>query len=228
VPQSCIFVDDAFSGAEFRRRQGGERLRAALKPRPSFQVLIVSEQSRLSRDTADTLQVLKELARAGVRVFAYQDDRPISLDTRRASDLRAMRRWHRHQRRGHDLERRQCAVTPGTASAVRRVGGFDGADGVASGVVPAPDGLESHGEKERVRREAAHARLASARRVASPARKGSSGGVPHAERWWTRRRWRRSRPMSYGRPSWSAPCSSPWTPWGPIDPTIDVVRSDGS
>jgi site-specific DNA recombinase len=46
-----------------------------------FQVLIVSEQSRLSRDTADTLQVLKELARAGVRVYAYQDDRPISLDT---------------------------------------------------------------------------------------------------------------------------------------------------
>ncbi len=44
-------------------------------------MLIVSEQSRLSRDTADTLQVLKELARAGVRVFAYQDDRPISLDT---------------------------------------------------------------------------------------------------------------------------------------------------
>jgi site-specific DNA recombinase len=81
VPESCIFVDDGFSGAEFARRPSVQRLRAALKPRPSFQVLIVSEQSRLSRDTADTLQVLKELARAGVRVFAYQDDRPISLDT---------------------------------------------------------------------------------------------------------------------------------------------------
>jgi DNA invertase Pin-like site-specific DNA recombinase len=43
--------------------------------------LIVSEQSRLSRDTSDTLQVLKELARAGVRVFGYQDDRAISLET---------------------------------------------------------------------------------------------------------------------------------------------------
>jgi Resolvase, N terminal domain/Amidohydrolase family len=81
VPDAHVFVDDGISGAEFARRPGVQRLRAALKPRPSFQVLIVSEQSRLSRDTADTLQVLKELARAGVRVFAYQDDRAISLET---------------------------------------------------------------------------------------------------------------------------------------------------
>jgi site-specific DNA recombinase len=81
VAEDHVYVDDGISGAEFERRPGLQRLRAALKPRPSFTVLIVSEQSRLSRDTADTLQVLKELARAGVRVYAYQDDRPISLDT---------------------------------------------------------------------------------------------------------------------------------------------------
>ena len=33
VPQTCIFVDDEFSGAEFARRPGVQRLRAALKPR---------------------------------------------------------------------------------------------------------------------------------------------------------------------------------------------------
>ena len=76
-----VYVDDGISGAEFERRPGLQRLRAALRPRPAFAVLIVSEQSRLSRDTADTLQLLKELARAGVRVFAYQDDRAISLET---------------------------------------------------------------------------------------------------------------------------------------------------
>ena len=63
------------------RRPGLQRLRAAWRPRPAFSILIVSEQSRLSRDTADTLQFLKELARAGVRVFGYQDDRPIALET---------------------------------------------------------------------------------------------------------------------------------------------------
>ena len=60
VPETCIFVDDGFSGAEFARRPGVQRLRAALKPRPSFQVLVVSEQSRLSRDTAETRSRCKD------------------------------------------------------------------------------------------------------------------------------------------------------------------------
>jgi site-specific DNA recombinase len=76
-----VYVDDGVSGAEFDRRFGLQRLRAVLRPRAPFSVLIVSEQSRLSRDTADTLQLLKELTRSGVRVFAYQDDRAISLET---------------------------------------------------------------------------------------------------------------------------------------------------
>jgi DNA invertase Pin-like site-specific DNA recombinase len=92
VPETCIFVDDGFSGAEFARRPGVQRLRAALEPRPSFQVLVVSEQSRLSRDTADTLQV-QGLARAGVRVFAYQDDRPISLDTPADTLFTTVKAW---------------------------------------------------------------------------------------------------------------------------------------
>ena len=54
VPEACIFEDDGIRGAELARRPGVQRLRAALKPRPAFQVLIVREQSRLSRDTADT------------------------------------------------------------------------------------------------------------------------------------------------------------------------------
>ena len=58
VAEACIFVDDGISGAELARRPGVQRLRAALVPRPIFQVLIVSEQSRLSRDT-ELLWVLK-------------------------------------------------------------------------------------------------------------------------------------------------------------------------
>jgi DNA invertase Pin-like site-specific DNA recombinase len=44
VPETCIFVDDGFSGAEFANRPGFVRLMASLKPRPTFQVLIMSEE----------------------------------------------------------------------------------------------------------------------------------------------------------------------------------------
>jgi DNA invertase Pin-like site-specific DNA recombinase len=37
VPESCIFVDDGISGAEFANRPGFMRLMASLKPRPPFQ-----------------------------------------------------------------------------------------------------------------------------------------------------------------------------------------------
>jgi DNA invertase Pin-like site-specific DNA recombinase len=81
VRDEHVYRDDGISGAELERRPELQRLRADLRPRSPFSILIVSEQSRLSRDTADTLQLLKELSWAGVRVFAYQDDRAISLET---------------------------------------------------------------------------------------------------------------------------------------------------
>ena len=46
VNEAAIFVDDGVSGAEFANRPGFVRLMAALKPRPSFQVLVMSEESR--------------------------------------------------------------------------------------------------------------------------------------------------------------------------------------
>ena len=49
VDDSCIFVDDGISGAEFAARPGFVRLMNALTPRPAFQVLIMSEESRLAR-----------------------------------------------------------------------------------------------------------------------------------------------------------------------------------
>jgi DNA invertase Pin-like site-specific DNA recombinase len=45
-----VYDDDGISGAEFVRRSGFLRLMNALKPRPPFQVLIMSEESRLGRE----------------------------------------------------------------------------------------------------------------------------------------------------------------------------------
>src|SRR5262245_34298817 len=71
VDESLIFVDDGISGAEFQNRPGFMRLMNSLKPQPPFQVLIMSEESRLGREAIDTMGALKELMITGVRVFSY-------------------------------------------------------------------------------------------------------------------------------------------------------------
>lgn len=71
VDEACIFVDDGVSGAEFARRPEFVRLMNALKPSPTFQVLIMSETSRLGREAWETGYALKRILSAGVRVFLY-------------------------------------------------------------------------------------------------------------------------------------------------------------
>jgi DNA invertase Pin-like site-specific DNA recombinase len=79
VAEDSIFVDDGVSGAEFANRPGFLRLMNALKPKPPFQALIMSEGSRLGRETFETVYALKQLLTAGVRVFFYLEDRECSL-----------------------------------------------------------------------------------------------------------------------------------------------------
>jgi site-specific DNA recombinase len=80
VEATHVYVDDGISGAEFTTRPGLLRLLNALKPRPPFDVLIVSEESRLGRETIETAYVLKQLITAGVRVFSYLEDRERTLN----------------------------------------------------------------------------------------------------------------------------------------------------
>jgi len=81
VDDGCVFVDDGISGAEFAHRPGFLRLMNALKPRPPFQALIMSEESRLGREAIETAYALKQLVTAGVRVFFYMEDRERTLDS---------------------------------------------------------------------------------------------------------------------------------------------------
>ena len=81
VDDASIFVDDGISGAEFANRPGFLRLMNALKPRPPFQVLVMSEESRLGREAIETAYALKQLVQAGVRVFFYLEDRERTLDS---------------------------------------------------------------------------------------------------------------------------------------------------
>lgn len=76
-----VYSDDGISGAEFAKRPGFLRLMNALRPRPPFQVLIMSEESRLGREAIETAYALKQIITAGVRVFFYLEDRERTLES---------------------------------------------------------------------------------------------------------------------------------------------------
>lgn len=80
IPEELIFVDDGVSGAEFVKRPGFIRLMNALKQKPLFQFLIMSEESRLGRESIETSYALKQIVDAGVRVFFYLENRERTLD----------------------------------------------------------------------------------------------------------------------------------------------------
>ncbi len=80
VAEGHIYVDDGISGAEFVKRPGFIRLMNALKPRPPFQVLVMSEESRLGREQIETAYALKQIIDAGVRVFFYLEGHERTLD----------------------------------------------------------------------------------------------------------------------------------------------------
>jgi site-specific DNA recombinase len=81
VSDDHVYIDDGISGAEFANRPGFLRLMSALKPRPPFQVLVMSEESRLGREAIETAYALKQIVTAGVRVFFYLEDRERTLDS---------------------------------------------------------------------------------------------------------------------------------------------------
>ena len=81
VSGAHVYVDDGISGAEFDRRPAFLRLMNALRPKPPFDVLIMSEESRLGREAIETAYALKQLIQAGVRVWFYLENRERTLDS---------------------------------------------------------------------------------------------------------------------------------------------------
>ncbi len=77
-----VFSDDGISGAEFAGRPGYVRLMTAAvaKPRP-FDVLVMSEESRLGREMIEVSYAVKTLIVAGIRIFYYLEDRERTLDS---------------------------------------------------------------------------------------------------------------------------------------------------
>jgi site-specific DNA recombinase len=139
VREDCIYVDDGISGAEFVKRPGFLRLMNALKPHPPFQVLIMSEESRLGREAIETSYALKQILDAGVRVFYYLEDRERTLDSATDKVMLAVTSYaselerERAQQRTHDALLRKARAGHVTGG---RVYGYDNVEVSA----PGPDG----------------------------------------------------------------------------------------
>ena len=80
VLESCVFVDDGVSGAEWKHRPAFQRLLGRLETTPPFSRLIVSEQSRIGRDSIRTMHAIPQLLDSGVRIYEVLRDREITLD----------------------------------------------------------------------------------------------------------------------------------------------------
>jgi site-specific DNA recombinase len=82
VDDEHVYVDDGISGAEFAARPGFLRLMNSLKAkRAPFQMLVMSEVSRLGREQIETAYALKQLHTAGVRCFGYLEDRELLMES---------------------------------------------------------------------------------------------------------------------------------------------------
>ena len=141
VDESLVFVDDGISGAEFANRPGFLRLMNALKPRPAFNVLIMSEESRLGREAIETAYALKQLVQAGVRVFFYLEDRERTLDSPTDKIMLSLTAFadelerEKARQRTYDAMLRKAKAGHVTGG---RVFGYDNVE------VQGPDGKRSH------------------------------------------------------------------------------------
>lgn len=110
VHDEMIFVDDGISGAEFERRPGFQRLLAALKPRPSFQCLVVMDESRLGRESIEVSSLLKLISVAGVVTYCYLEDKAVLLDTPADKVMLALRGFTDESQRTQGAQRTHDAM----------------------------------------------------------------------------------------------------------------------
>src|SRR5258708_35529167 len=78
VAEEHIYIDDGISGAECRNRPALLRMLNRLR---SYDVIIMSELSRLGREMAHTATVLGQIRAAGVRMWFYLTDEELKFDS---------------------------------------------------------------------------------------------------------------------------------------------------
>src|SRR5262245_17917453 len=76
----CIFIDDAISRAEFKKRPAILRMLIAAEAQ-AFDVVVTRDESRLGGDTNRTTLLISDLLDAGARLYYYFRDEQVKLDS---------------------------------------------------------------------------------------------------------------------------------------------------
>jgi len=184
LDERYIFTDDGISGAEFKNRPGLQALLASLDPVPPFQSLIVVEQSRLGRETLDTLVVIRRIEEAGVAIWSATEGRKITMADDTGEIMAMLDSWR------DTSERRKTITRVRNAAFKRHDAGY-----VAGGVVYGycNERLPGAG-KQPVRRVADETQAAVVRRIFEMTRDGlgltriasqlNAEGVPAPRQMW--------------------------------------------
>ena len=115
-----------------------------MKPRRPFDVLVMSEESRLGREAIETAYALKQLIQAGVRVFFYLEDRERTFDSPTDKLLMSVTAFadelerEKARQRTYDAMQRKARAGHVTGG---RVFGYDNIE------ITGPDGQRSHVER---------------------------------------------------------------------------------
>ncbi len=135
-----VYFDDNVSGAAYAKLEARNRMVADAEA-GKFQVLVVSEQSRLGRDMIEVAYTIKRIAESGVRIFSYLDDQEISVEDEVAQAMTFLRSF------SSASERRQTSKRVFDAALRRvRAGQVAGAKvyGYDNVPVPGPGGKRLH------------------------------------------------------------------------------------
>jgi DNA invertase Pin-like site-specific DNA recombinase len=143
VSDDHVYVDDGISGAEFENRPAFAKLIADLPKRrtPPFDVLVMSEASRLGRDQQRTVYFLAHIRDAGVRIYYYLDDTEERLDTPEQVLMSNVKAYAAEVERMKAGQRARDALTRRAAKGYNAGGVVYGYDNVT---VCGEDGAKTH------------------------------------------------------------------------------------
>ena len=112
VSDDHVYVDNGISGAEFVDRPGFARMFAAVPKRGKapFDVLVMSELSRLGRDAYRVPFFVGELADAGIAIWTYLNDAQVTSDTPEARLMTSVKSYSDEAYRIRTAERVRSAL----------------------------------------------------------------------------------------------------------------------
>jgi site-specific DNA recombinase len=136
VADEHVYVDDGISGAEFEKRPGLQGMLAAAGRR-DFASLVTSEQKQIGREMTEVAYILKRLAKVGVEVWSYMEDRCLTPRNPKDKLLSSVQGYADEDHRVKTAERmheahsrlaRAGRVTGGRCFGFRRKKVFSGTD----------------------------------------------------------------------------------------------------